>query len=211
MGISLQLPAGSPWRTVLRVCLILLAEAAVIAMLKDAPLYFQAATVITALFMLAVLEAENRLKQIHPRLFTISAIIVAAVYGCLCVSAIQYSIHESARREDIIEHLQKFYSEAADFHRRGVAALNAPDEEFNKLGKEVDLWGTATGKWILEHMGRAALDRVIQTSNSSLSYTGVTRERNNAVMNLRTLQENIGHLIDGRAWDSPTSKLATFP
>ena len=34
MGISLQLPEGSPWRTILRVCLILLAEAAVIAMLK---------------------------------------------------------------------------------------------------------------------------------------------------------------------------------
>jgi hypothetical protein len=107
----------------------------------------------------------------------------------------------NTRNADVVEHLQKFYSETSEFHRRGVTLLKAPDDDFNKFVDDTNTWATSTGKWVLNNMGRPAFDRINQPSDSNLSYLGVSQERSNFVMSIAALQENMGRLVENSAWD----------
>src|ERR1700738_4969344 len=101
MSSSLQLPEGSPWRTIVRVSLLLLSEGALIAMLRDAPPLFLFATAVVPLLAVIVLELEGKFKANKQWLFATSIVFLAVVYGGFVTYAIKHSIAETAKRENI--------------------------------------------------------------------------------------------------------------
>jgi hypothetical protein len=201
MGISLQLPAGSPWRTILRVCLILLAEAAVIAMLKDAPIYFQVATVVAALAMLVVLESEDRLVKTHRRLFVVVAACIFVVYVALCASAVKYSLDVSAKREDIHEHLSQFYVEMGILIDKNLPANISPGD-FANYQDNANSIVSNIGQWIKDNMGDAAFARFWDRSGMMQGrYSlAVNDMHNTMILNQIRLRQNLLTMLESPTW-----------
>jgi hypothetical protein len=201
MGISLQLPPNSPWRTIIRVCLLLLAEAAVIAMLRDAPLYFQIATVIAAILMLAILETEDRLGKIHPRIFLAAFIPVFMIYGALCASAVKYSLDASAKRENIHKHLSQFYVEMGSLIDESLPANISPSDFSSYQNNANSIVGNI-GQWIKDNMGDAALARFwdrggMMQGRYSLA---VNDMHNTMIMNQMRLRQNLLAMLESPTW-----------
>jgi hypothetical protein len=201
MGISLQLPPSSPWRTVFRVCLLLLAEGGLIAMLKDAPLYFQIATVIAAVVMLVVFEAEERLGKVHPRLFVAAAAIIFVIYGALSVSAVRYSMNESARRENIHTHLSKFYVDLGNLIEQRLPNDISP-ADFAKYQTNAETTVNDIGTWIKGNMGDAALARFADRSGmQGGQYSlAVNPMHNTLILNQMRFRQNLLAMLESPTW-----------
>ena len=111
MGVSLQLPEGSSWRTAIRVALLLLSEDAIIAMLKDAPIEFLAATAVMPLLAVVALETHDKIKPARTWPLTIILTLLLLVYGT--PSKIEPTRPGSRPKTPrILAQLKSFYDEA---------------------------------------------------------------------------------------------------
>jgi hypothetical protein len=155
MGISLQLPQGSPWRTILRVCIILLAEAAVITMLRDSPLLFQVATVVVAILALVVLEAETKIGG------QVFAVLVGAL-GLAYLCFVGYAISHAYQQMTIDRKLETLRSEGLAIQQRPQTGGMNPFE-YTDWQKQIDSWRGETAKYLQEHAGGGAENRFLDT------------------------------------------------
>lgn len=189
MGISLQLPEGSPWRTVARVCIILLAEAAVITMLRDAPLLFQAATVVIAILALIVLEAETK---IGGRVFALLVGGLGLIYLCF----VGYAINHAYQAIAIDRKLQTLRSDGLAIEQRPHTAMNT--FEYADWQKQIDSWRGETADYLRGHIGGAAENRFLSTMGR-LSYSyGSNQQLNSEINMVDSLGKNLQDIIDSR-------------
>jgi hypothetical protein len=191
VGISLQLPEGSPWRTILRVCIILLAEAAVITMLRDSPRLFQVATVAIAMLALIVLEAETKIRG---WVFTLLIGALGLAYLCFVGYAVNYAYQEIA----IDRKLQTRRSEGLTIQQRpqtgGMTAFEYADWQ-----KQLDQWRGETAKYLRDQIGGAAENRFLNTmGRPSYSYGGATQQLNSEINTVDSLGKNLQDIIDSR-------------
>ncbi len=191
MGISLQLPEGSPWRTVARVCIILLAEAAVITMLRDAPLLFQVATVVIALLALIVLEAETKIEG---RIFALLIATLGLIYLCF----VGYAINHAYQAIAIDQKLQTLRSDGLTIQERPhTGAMNA--FEYADWQKQIDRWRGETAEYLQGHVGGAAENRFLNTmGRPTYSYGGASEQLNSEINLVDSLGKNLQDIIDSR-------------
>jgi hypothetical protein len=193
MGISLQLPQGSPWRTVLRVCILLLAEAAVIAMLRDAPLVVLAATVVIALLALAVLELEVKISALGRWIF----IAAIAVLGITYLGFAGYAINHAHQQNLISEKLESLRSRGLVLQQRPeLSGMNA--FEYADWQKQIAQWRDDTADYLERNLGVAAKTRFLITAGRlSFSY-GSNQQLNQELNTTDGLGKNLQDVIDSR-------------
>lgn len=172
MGISLQAPPeGSPWRTVLRVALLFLVEAALIALIKDAPIAILIATVFCAFAALATLEGEAWLNKRHRLGFSIAIFVVSAVYLSLVAYGVVHATNEEIAKHkikalyaegapflDLAHEVEEFKSQPEDFK-------TARDRKADDLVAEVRNWTDKTSTWLRDNLGETAKQRFLDTSD----------------------------------------------
>jgi hypothetical protein len=194
MGISLQIPAGSPWRTVFRVCLLLLSEGAVIALLRDAPLSFLAATAVIPLLGVVLLETEEKFSAGKRWLFVSGLGILALAYGCFVGYAIIHASDELA----IGRTLDSFRSEGLVLQNRpSEAGMNA--FEYSDWQKRIEQWRVETAKYLSDNVGDAAKNRFLNvTGRMSFNYGNASPQLNHEINMIDWLGKNLQDIIDSR-------------
>jgi hypothetical protein len=209
MGISLQLPEGSPWRTVIRVCLLLLSEGAVIAMLRDAPLLFLVATAIVPVSVVAVLELDDRFKPNKRWLVTASIISLAVIYGGFVTYAVRKSIQSSAltrardsHRAEVSTRLKAFYDESNMLFRESMGVKTS--NEYTIYDAKAEDFSRRLEKWVTENMGSAANARLLRyTMAPNLTFkNAINQGHSSAIVAMMQTKENIGSLIENPVWDN---------
>jgi hypothetical protein len=161
---------------------------------------FMTGGLIAALFTLV---ERIRGKQFSPLTF----ILVFLVFGFGAASfqtwrheyQARLQAEQSVSRAATIKQLQKYYSEAAQFARLAALSTTAADDQYAALLKEVDSWSKDSGAWIIQNMGEAAYYRVIHVEN--IPDINAVPQRRQLEIVMRTIRDNIGHLLENPTWD----------
>jgi hypothetical protein len=107
----------------------------------------------------------------------------------------------SKRDAHVVNQLQKYYSQASTYYREAVAGLRASDADFDPLQKEMFEWSGGMSDWVMQNMGVAAFNRLAQTSDYPLPYSGISEARSEAFLKIANLQDNLRHLVENPSWD----------
>jgi hypothetical protein len=166
MGISLQLPEASPWRTIVRVLLLLLAEGSLITLIKDAPFFVVVATVLCPLVVLILLEIDGRLKGRYSPPFLVGISIIGLIYA----GFIGYAIEHTMQRDGVNRELVSIYSSMAPFFKAGtdLNKLVKSDPEYPKAvsqyQQDYEAWEQKTGEWLAKNISQAAAEQFVDLS-----------------------------------------------
>jgi hypothetical protein len=179
MGISLQLPEGSPGRTILRVLLLLLAEAALITLVKDAPYFVVIATALCPIAALALLESENWIK--HPLLPAFRKIAIVAV-SIVYFGFVIFAIVHAAQRERANRELEDIYSRMSIFAKTEADLINREKKDgdyFKDVAQyrtDYETWEKQTANWLEENLSSTAREKFLDYSGFQYHCWGLPDE-----------------------------------
>ena len=207
MGISLQPPSsGSPWQTALRVAVLFLAEAGLIALIKDAAISVLIATVVCALIVLGLLEGEPKLRRLHRSAFTVTILLVSAIY----LYFVGYAIVHAMERDRANQELVRIYTSMSPYFRTAGELNNATvkDAKYSaavaQYQQDFEDWQKKTADWLEENLSPAAKQQFFDVSNiqfrcwgppgqcRDMQVSGTLEEFNNAKRNLQIIMQNRG-------------------
>ena len=176
-----------------------------IAMLRDAPLSFLAATAIVPLLVVAVVELESKLSAVKSWLFVALIGALAAVY----IRFVAYAINHASRGIAIGIKLETFRNEGLLLEQKTRTSMTA--FEYADWQKQLGQWQDKTADYLNENVGDAAKNRFLSTlGRGSLSY-GSDQQFNSFLNALVGQGKNLQDIIDGHPHPRESSLLLLQP
>lgn len=121
--MPIQLPIPFTWKSLFKICLLVVAEGSVLALIRDAAVSLQVATIVAAIAAFAALEVEERLRVQHRHLFPATLIIAGGIW----LGFIGYAVVHAVNRENKQHQLEAIYVAAEPLVTRANSLAAIPN------------------------------------------------------------------------------------
>jgi hypothetical protein len=167
-SVSNSIQINFTWTGVFKLGLGIIAEAAMLALIEDAPESVKAATLVCSVLALGALQFEQQLRNVNAKnLFRNVLIVLAVIYSGFVI----YALVQIYQRDATHRHLVEKYVEAGllidrKISTHGVASNPQFDEDaIKQFHDDAVAWEDSTQKWLLTNFGPAARERFLDMSS----------------------------------------------
>jgi|SRR5579872_5068313 len=160
--MAFQVPIDLTWRNLFKASLLVVGDAALVAMIRDAPVVLLLALVLSSFGAFWALHFEDFLRALHPLAFRLTMGVCGTIFMGLAIFASAHAINEEISKHRI----KALYSEAAPFvpvanEIERMEANPARQAKIDQLILDVRNWDDKTSNWLRDNLGEAAQQRFL--------------------------------------------------
>ena len=166
-----QVPLDLTWRTLFEASLLVVGDAALVAMIRDAPLVLLFAMVLASFGAFWALHFEDWLRAKHPLVFQ----GILGVCGLIFLGFVVFAANHSIQEELTKRGLKTLYAEAGPFIVTAndieampfntSEAIAVRQKKIDDLVADINSWDDKTASWLRHNLGETARERFLDTAN----------------------------------------------